>query len=84
MPQEVDYAALFQYAVSLSRYGIVFCKILLNFDYKTGLCETSIGIMAIQSKKFNTTIPLSATRKAIAEALENQPPEKNRIGFSQE
>jgi len=48
------------------------------------LLEAAIGIMAVQSKKFNTTIPLSAIRKAVTEALENQPAEKARIGFCQE
>jgi len=46
------------------------------------LLESAIGVMAVQNKKFSTTIPLSAIRKAVAEALENQSPEKNRIGFS--
>jgi ATP-dependent 26S proteasome regulatory subunit len=46
------------------------------------LLESAIGVMAVQNKEFSTTIPLSAIRKAIAEALENQPAEKNRIGFN--
>jgi hypothetical protein len=48
------------------------------------LLESAIGIMAVQSKKFSTVLSLSAIRQAVAEALENQPPEKNRIGFQQE
>jgi len=48
------------------------------------LLEAAIAIMAVQSKKFNTAIPLSAIRQAVAEALENQSPEKNIIGFHQE
>ena len=47
------------------------------------LLELAIGVLAVQSKKFKTTIPLSAIRKAVAEAMENQPTEKNVIGFQQ-
>ena len=48
------------------------------------LLEAAIGIMAVQSKKFSTVLSLSAIRQAVAEALENQSPKKNRIGFQQE
>ena len=47
------------------------------------LLELAIGIMAVQNKEFRSNIPLSAIRKAVAEAMENQPAEKNVIGFQQ-
>jgi len=66
-----------------------FDKMIMTDNWGNGrdvrkLLESAIGIMAVQSKKFSTVLSLSAIRQAVAEALENQSPKKNRIGFQQE